>query len=220
MASMGRKDAFPGADGSTITQETGTSQNATTIPIYGVNGNSLTEGSTGLKRVDITTSGVLSKNTSQVYSIKNPLSFIYNANEPRDWYTDNETYQNNTLWVDDTKTNYDPCPSGWRVPTDASRTFGDFSITTFLYYIQGKQTSLGNSNVTNGRLYNQISWFPAEGYRSYVQGNFYSVGTNGYCRSSTISDVKVKVLYFNMEGIYPHDTNRRAYGLPVRCIQE
>ena len=219
MASMGRKDAFPGADGSTITQETGTSQNATTIPIYGVNGNSLTEGSTGLKRVDITTSGVLSKNTSQVYSIKNPLSFIYNANEPRDWYTDNETYQNNTLWVDDTKTNYDPCPSGWRVPTDASRTFGDFSITTFLYYIQGNQTSLGNSNVTNGRLYNQISWFPAAGYRNNHGGVLGNVGYNGCYWTASISSSYAKYLSFNMS-TSNSTAYSRASSFPVRCVQE
>ena len=74
----GRKDGFPGADGSTITQEI--NNNAQTIPMYGATGNELAEGSKeGLQLIDVTTSGVIgNNNTSFTYAIKHPLTFIYN----------------------------------------------------------------------------------------------------------------------------------------------
>lgn len=207
----GRKDGFPGADGSNL---------SATMPIYGPDGNTLIEGSTGVGMVNIFESGVLNENTSQIYMIKHPLTVIYNSTSSKDWYTNSSTYQNNTLWGDeDIKRAYDPCPYGWRVPTDASRTFGDFSITTFLYYIQGNQTSLGNSNVTNGRLYNQISWFPAAGYRNNHGGVLGNVGYNGCYWTASISSSYAKYLSFNMS-TSNSTAYSRASSFPVRCVQE
>ena len=74
----GRKDCFPGADGSTITQVTGADPNAETISIYDADGNTeLTEDGTGYRKINITTSGVINGTTSMIYSVKNPLTFIY-----------------------------------------------------------------------------------------------------------------------------------------------
>ena len=214
----GRKDAFPGADGSTIIQ-TG-SPNAETIVIYGAEGSVLTEGSeTGLRFEDITTSGVLLENISLVYTVKNPLTFIYNATTPYDWYTDNESFQNNTLWGDGTDKNaFDPCPINWRVPQDG--TWNDFSTTTFPYFIQGSQASSGNYNAGNGRQYNQISWFPATGFRPYANGALSSIGSRGTYWPASVSDIYAKYLRFTMNDISPNNISYRAYGFSVRCIQE
>lgn len=180
----------------------------------------MVENETGYKIVDITAAGVLNNNNSQVYAIKNPLSFVYNQNEPWDWYT-NTGNHNDALWNGDlsTKSNYDPCPKEWRIPTDASKTFGDFSNTTFLYYIHGSQTSSGNYNVTNGRQYNQISWFPASGGRRSNSGGLAAVGSRGYCWSASQNDTFTKYLYFDMSGVGPGNSGR-ALGFPVRCVQE
>ena len=218
----GRKDAFPGADGSTITQTTGGS-NAETITLYGASGNTLTEGSVmGLRKVNITTDDVIDEdNTTLTYAIKNPLSFIYNSIEPRDWYTDNEMNQNSTLWANDTKTHYDPCPKGWKVPQDG--TWNDISSTTLTFYMQGApfiNTSL-QYHLTNGQLYKQVTWYPASGYRTANTGNLTFPGCTGNHYSSTAKGVNSILLNLTLTGtIRPNFDNSRTYANPVRCVQE
>ena len=183
------------------------------MPIYGADGNTLTEGSTGVKFVNIATAGVLSENTSQVYAIKNPLGYIINTTAPQDWYTNNQTHQNNALWIENIKSDYDPCPQGWQIPTDSRLTYGDFSTTTFL--VSGSET-----NVANGRIYNNMTWFPAGGCRTYNSGVLSYMGTRGYYWSLTVSNTNAQRLYFNLNDIYSNTTNGRAYGFSVRCVQE
>ena len=52
-------------------------------------------------------------------SIENPMTYLLsNELAPFDWYTDIPAETNNNLWlsIDNSKTPYDPCPYGWRVP--------------------------------------------------------------------------------------------------------
>ena len=216
----GRKDAFPGADGSTITQET--DNNAQTIPIYGDSGNTLTEGSTtGFRLMNITTEGVLSENTSQVYAIKNPLTFIYNTKAPGDWYTNSSTYQNNNLWSS-IKSTYDPCPQGWQVQTD--NIWGDFSTSNTSLYIHGALSEPGsyeNYYQTSGRLYNTLAWYSFSGYRNNLSGSLGAVGMGSCYWSSTIVDGKdTRYTDITINYVRPSRLLQRAYGISVRCIQE
>lgn len=204
----GRKDCFPGADGSTI------GSTIKTIPIYDDNGQSLSEGSTGVKLIDITTSGVLNGNISQVYAIKNSMTYIYATTSPSDWYTDSEIYQNNALWGDKgEKSTYDPCPKSWRVPTDASKTYGDFSEELFT-------TSGSTTNVINGRIYNKMTWFPTVGRRIHSSGALNYVGNGGYYWSSSIIDASSRNLHFYINGVNTSGAYYRANGFSVRCVQE
>lgn len=45
------------------------------------------------------------------YTVANPHVFLF-GNSRKDWIAD----KNNTLWTNSTKTKYDPCPPGWRIP--------------------------------------------------------------------------------------------------------
>lgn len=45
------------------------------------------------------------------YTVANPHVFLF-GNSRKDWIGE----KNNTLWTNSTKTKYDPCPPGWRVP--------------------------------------------------------------------------------------------------------
>ena len=213
--SGGRKDGFPGADGSTITQATGTYQNATTIPIYGANGNSLTEGSTGVQRVNIATEGIIGEDyTTIVYVIKNPLAFVYNTILPLDWYTNSETYQHNALWGNGAgKSTYDPCPKGWRVPTDGS--WGDFSTITMPTI--GTTTE---ANVSNGRIYCSLAWFPVEGYRYSNDGTLRYVGIRGYYWFSQSNGTTSYFSNINISGVNQRGNSVRSGGFAVRCVQE
>ncbi len=217
MASGGRKDAFPGADGSTI-QQTG-SPNAEAIQIYDDKENPLTEGSeTGLQFVNITANGVLNEKTSQVYTIKQPLTYIYCSNTtPWDWYTNNAIYQNNDLWSLN-KTVYDPCPKGWKVPQDG--TWNDCTTVTFPYYIHGQQTTTGSRYTTNGRQYVNLTWYPAAGFRDFGNGKLSFIGCDGSYWSSTYSNVRARYLYYPMTYVGPNNAYYRVMGFSVRCVQE
>lgn len=45
------------------------------------------------------------------YTVANPHVFLF-GNSRKDWIAE----KNNTLWTNSTKTKYDPCPPGWRIP--------------------------------------------------------------------------------------------------------
>lgn len=52
------------------------------------------------------------------YSIANPTTFIEKNWENYEWYYPGSESTDNTFWTrsDKSKSIYDPCPSGWRVP--------------------------------------------------------------------------------------------------------
>ncbi len=102
---------------------------------------------------------------------------------------------------------FDPCPEGWRLPTEAE--YSNFSTTTFTW------------DATNsGRTYNG-NWFPAAGYRFSDDGSVSVVGGSGYCWSaSPFSENGGYFLNFGSGSVYPADNYYRAYGFSVRCVQE
>lgn len=163
--------------------------------------------------MNISTSGVLSGNTSQLYATKNPLTFICNNTTLGDWYTTNEIYQKHTLWGDgEDKSEFDPCPKRWRVPPDASITFGDFAAASIV--------SGSGYTINAGRIYNNMAWFPVVGRRRYISGELYAVGNYGYCWSTSVRGTYAKALSFHMSGSFFGSDNGRAFGFSVRCVQE
>lgn len=216
-SSLPDRGCFPGADGSTIEQSYGS---ASIIKIYGADGNELSEDGDGYCNVNITEAGVLNGNTSQIYAIKNPLSFIHNATTPKDWYTDTEMYQNNVLWNGDlqTKSIYDPCPSGWRVPTDG--TWNDFSKQTFPVYSQGNMGDTDSYMVSNGRLYAEHVWYPIEGAMNTNTGDPTTVGYFGYLWTSNTISYFGGAFTYSLYTVYVPSQYARAYGFAVRCVQE
>lgn len=51
-----------------------------------------------------------------VAAIRQPARFFIAITSPGDWYTNSMSLLNRTLWLPNTKTIFDPCPVGWRVP--------------------------------------------------------------------------------------------------------
>lgn len=217
LGQWGRKDGFPGADGSTIA-ETTVGNNAKMITIYGDDGASvLKENTSGYRYVSISSYGVLIKNTSLTYSIKNPLTFIYGGTI-YDWYTDNTVYQNHVSWSPDKKSQYDPCPRGWRIGKDG--TWNDYTTQSSPYHIQGVVNSSGNYYQTNGLLYNHISWYPSTGYIGQASGVLTNSGNLGFSWSSTTNDIHALDLNFGIGRFNHSKPDSRACGMPARCIQE
>jgi hypothetical protein len=57
------------------------------------------------------------------------------------------------------------------------------------------------------------------GYRSNSAGSLSSVGTFGFCWSSTVGGTSSRYLFFN-SGDADMNTTNRAYGFSVRCLKD
>lgn len=129
----------------------------------------------------------------------------------------------NTLWNVGTeenpvKTEYDPCPDGWRVPTYAeldglrqhssSWTTNEYGQAGYWFYGTGSHTSETS----------QI-FFPAAAYRYYSDGKAYNRGLMGNYWSSKPSRFSAHYLDFNNDDISMLGTFR-SNGYSVRCVRD
>ena len=155
------------------------------------------------------------------YALKSPWRFISAPSSPYDW---NKT-PNNDLWGDKAeKSVYDPCPDGWRVAPNG--TWDDFG-TAWAGTGAGAFKKLDawtakNENVAGG-LYlagSVAAFYPAPGCRRPYYGTLYHVGDSGYSWSSTVSGSNVRFLDFFPTWLLPQNSHSRAYGFPLRCLQE
>jgi uncharacterized protein (TIGR02145 family) len=111
--------------------------------------------------------------------------------------------QDDTRWNGSTKGTHDPCPDGFRVPTEAE---WQAEINNF------------ESNSADG-AYNSPLKLPAAGYRNNGTGALSAVGRSGYYWSSTVSGANARRLGFGSSSAFMASSNR-AYGFSVRCIKE
>jgi uncharacterized protein (TIGR02145 family) len=140
--------------------------------------------------------------------------FITSASPPYDWISP----QDGTRWLDASKTANDPCPSGFRVPTQAQwgglfrngTTSGAPNTAT-----RNTWTWTGNGFTVGANLF-----LPAAGTRYVSDASLNSVGTNGYYWSSTVSGTFAYYLNFTSGNVYPGSILNRGLGSSVRCISE
>ncbi|MDO5968187.1 FISUMP domain-containing protein [Flavivirga aquimarina] len=124
--------------------------------------------------------------------------FITNSS-PADW----RSSQNDNLWQGVSGTN-NPCPSGYRLPTEAE-------------WID-EHTSW-DSNNSAGAFASPLK-LPVAGYRSFSNGSLGNVGFFGYYWSSTVNNgTFAKRLSFYSSDAYMN-SNYRAGGFSVRCLKD
>lgn len=151
------------------------------------------------------------------YVTSHPTTFVKASSSPYDWHYSS---RDNTLWTtsDKTKSIYDPCPAGWRVPDGGSNCIwskAGFDYTTYDSTNEGISFSISSPSTT---------WYPASGYRNDDDGDLGCVGN--YCHywsASPGSDNgdSAYSLYFTYGGsVYPSIYSNRASGYSVRCLQE
>src|SRR5574344_1204899 len=149
----------------------------------------------------------------------NAEKFYKNSSYPYDWLSP----KNDALWNSGTeaapvKTLYDPCPAGWRVPTN-----------TELYALIGNADYKGNwttVNSQNGRWFDGTTgttqtsgvFLPAAGAR-YTDGTVTARNYFGKYYSSTPTDSNVYFLLVESDDARMAYYSR-AYGLSVRCVKE
>ena len=114
------------------------------------------------------------------------------------WYNGNNP---NDLWQGVSGVN-NPCPTGYRIPTEAEWNAESLSWST---------------NNSAGAFASPLK-LPLAGYRSFYDGNPAGVGTSGFYWSSTVSTTNSFNLDFS-NAIYFIPSNR-AWGNSVRCIKD
>ncbi len=125
-------------------------------------------------------------------------NFITNSTPPYDW----RNPQNNNLWQGVNGVN-NPCPSGWRIPTEAEWNAERLSWT---------------SDNSAGALASPLKLTVA-GARDGSGGSLYGVGSDGYYWSSSVSGSNSRYLYFDTSDadVGSYD---RSDGLAVRCLKD
>ncbi len=96
-----------------------------------------------------------------------------------------------------------PCPTGWRIPTDAE------------WDIERLSWSLNNRD----SAFNSPLKLPSGGFRNYYNGSLYPVGSYGLFWSSSVDGSNARRLYFHLHGAGMF-SKARATGFSVRCIKD
>lgn len=155
-----------------------------------------------------------------IYSINNPLSFIKTTGWPYDWYSTTEN-QGNDRWntEDNTKTMFDPCPEGWRVPTSGLGSKSPWFELRTAYIAWDK-----------GPEYNLAGYFPGGGYRSSLTPTTRNYSLMGYYWAATpyvnpddplgYDGSAYNFHFTSLKDILPDTKNYRAIGMSVRCVKE
>jgi len=125
-------------------------------------------------------------------------NFILAPNSPYDW----SSSQNANLWQGVGGVN-NPCPTGWRLPTDAE---------------WDAEHSSWSQNNSAGAFASPLK-LPVAGNRSFIDGSLFDVGSRGRYWSSTVGGADSRALYFGSSNANM-SSSRRAYGFSVRCLKD
>ncbi len=129
--------------------------------------------------------------------------YFITSTEEDDW--DWRSPQNDELWKEEYGLINNPCPDGWRVPTE----------TEIQNEINSWDTEISDRRE---RAYNSDLKWTVAGYRHRNDGSLNFVNSYGIFWTSSVSGTDAKHLYFG-SGFSFIDTSDRANGFSVRCIR-
>ncbi len=191
----GRKDPFPGAAESYVADPEG-------------------------GHFMVTTKGTISSVSSESveatvdYAIAHPDKFITTTKASGDWLAASVS----TLWAQ-TKTVYDPCPAGWRIPAAVADDSSQEAWSNVSYSSSDKYGVYLDSSPVR-------AWYPDNGYIS-TSGALYMVGQQSlYWSNSTrsLTAYTMEVKYSTSSGKQEFNPSRgssmRGEGHSVRCIKD
>ncbi len=126
-------------------------------------------------------------------------NFILGSASPYDW----RSPQNDNLWQGINGVN-NPCPSGYRLPSEAELNAERLSWT---------------SNNPAGAFASPLK-LPVAGARDNFDGSLFWVGTYGLYSTSTVFGTNARHLFFNSNSGAGISYSYRATGRSVRCIKD
>lgn len=213
----GRKDPFTNSDLGTTAMDGATK-------IYDSSDAQITRETDGFPKVN---NNVLANVLKD--AVQNPMNYYHSSS--------NWTKQDNNLWSATSKTAFDPCPDGWRVPAGGNTANnnpwagfydGNTSNVTGGIYNAASAGNIfdwyvANQAGTAGRIYEKDdtkAWYPTSGSRNNASGAFANVGSNGFYWSSSFVGANGYFLRFYATNVGPSDSSNRAFGFSIRCIQQ
>lgn len=160
------------------------------------------------------------------FAAANPSTFILRNDTNFDWYYKDGEEQDNARWGS-TKTMYDPCPAGWRVPDGGKEGVWSKALGTSQYFREGpmdadnKGFNFGKGAGANSFGPDAMIWYPTAGFRSLNDGTLKFAGYDGYCWSCTTYGTDAYYLAFHYDAyVYQAGDYGRALGLSVRCVRQ
>ncbi len=157
------------------------------------------------------------------YTVANPTTFILSTY--KEIYNDDwKYYSDNTLWQS-TKTIYDPCPYGYRVPNGGkngvwAKAFGMIENQPINWEDMWDNVNggydFGGSGL--GRIGESPNWYPAGGYM--VGGVLCDTGSVGDYWSCTPNGEFAEQFTFGNGYVVPFTGDGRHVGHSVRCFKE
>lgn len=155
--------------------------------------------------------------SSPIYGVSGPWGSgedEKNMNAITGWST---TAAPNGSWANASKTENDPCPEGFRIPT-ASQWSSLINNTLNPRTVVGTWT-LNSTNYSSGLKLGASFFLPVGGYRATTNGSLDNRGRNGYYWASTESSANARHLFF-AQTIFSVETSARNFGFSLRCIEE
>ncbi|MBF0576002.1 FISUMP domain-containing protein [Dysgonomonas sp. GY617] len=147
--------------------------------------------------------------------------FITISSSPFDWRSgggNTSRWGNGTQDENVPKAENDPCPAGWKVPSQKQW------ASIFRGGTTSGAPSTASANTwtwnTSGYKVGDALFLPAGGYRERVGGALSDLNSFGYYWSSTVNGTNSYRLLFTGSTISPAVANNRSYGYSIRCVSE
>lgn len=149
-----------------------------------------------------------------------PTTFIARNQINRDWCY-SETISSDTERWKSSKTIYDPCPAGWKVPSGGNSGVWTIASQNLEKYVNKYDKNARGMNFSSVFGPNQVIWYPAVTYISSVTGMLGPTNNDGGCWSCSCDNLYAYDLYFTEDGLVDNvSTFSKALGAPVRCAKE
>lgn len=160
-----------------------------------------------------------------LYSVNNPLNYIYNSAAPNDWYAVTRDNQKDDLWKEyPSKSAFDPCPVGWQLPSITHwdglvNSDGDYAFPLSSTYYGRFGTGATPCDVTPGASAT-IGFWPLTGGRGQSSGTLSQNGAGNYWSGTYDENATGFSSSQDVSSSLQNVLRGRANGYAVRCVQD